>query len=104
MGTQKNHLNETVLLSTENICKKLWVRKYLQSYAENFYLSKPVLCSSFPGCMMAIALGRESIENQNRLAHADCFSQLVRLLRRHKSSTKVMLMVIKVLGILCVGK
>ena len=62
------------------------------------------LCSSFPGCMMAIALGRESIENQNRLAHADCFSQLVRLLRRHKSSTKVMLMVIKVLGILCVGK
>ena len=53
---------------------------------------------------MAIALGRESIENQNRLAHADCFSQLVRLLRRHKSSTKVMLMVIKVLGILCVGK
>ena len=52
---------------------------------------------------MAIALGRESIENQNRLAQADCFSQLVRLLRRHKSSTKVMLMVIKVLGILCVG-
>ena len=54
---------------------------------------------------MCIALGRESIENQNRLASADCFSQLVRLLRRHKtSSTKVMLMVIKVLGILCVGK
>ena len=53
---------------------------------------------------MAIALGRESIENQNRLAQADCFSQLVRLLRRHKSSTKVMLMVIKVLGILCVGE
>ena len=54
--------------------------------------------------MMCIALGRESIENQNRLADADCFSQLVRLLRRHKSSQKVMLMVIKVLGTLCVGK
>jgi hypothetical protein len=55
--------------------------------------------------MMCIALGRESIENQNRLAQADCFSQLVRLLRRQKNtSAKVMLMVIKVLGILCVGK
>ena len=42
MGTQKNHLNEMVLLSTENICQKLWVRKYLQFYAENFCLSKPV--------------------------------------------------------------
>jgi hypothetical protein len=54
---------------------------------------------------MCIALGRESIENQNKLSQADCFAQLVRLLRRHKnSSTKVMLMVIKVLGILCVGE
>ena len=42
MGTQKNHLNEAVLLSTQNICQKLWVRKYLQFYAENFCLSKPV--------------------------------------------------------------
>ncbi|XP_052802485.1 ankyrin and armadillo repeat-containing protein-like isoform X4 [Mya arenaria] len=58
------------------------------------------------GCMMCIALGRESIENQNRLAQQDCFSQLVRLLRRQRSlgtSAKVTLMVIKVLGILCVG-
>ena len=31
-------------------------------------------------------------------------SENFRLLRRHNSSTKVMLMVIKVLGILCVGK
>ena len=43
MGTQKNRLNETVLLSTQNICFKLWVRKYLQFYAEKFCLSKPVL-------------------------------------------------------------
>ena len=34
VGTQKNCLNETVLLSTQNICYKLWVRKYLQFYAE----------------------------------------------------------------------
>ena len=42
--TQKNRLIETVLLSTQNICQKLWVRKYLQFYAENFCLStsKPV--------------------------------------------------------------
>ena len=39
MGTQKNRLNETVLLSTQNICLKLWVRKYLQFYAEFFCLS-----------------------------------------------------------------
>ena len=34
MYTQKNRLNETVLLSTQNIYLKLWVRKYLQFYAE----------------------------------------------------------------------
>ena len=28
VGAQKNCLNETVLLSTQNICQKLWVRKY----------------------------------------------------------------------------
>ena len=38
MGTQKNRLNETVLLSTQNIFSmlKLWVRKYKQFYAEMF--------------------------------------------------------------------
>ena len=39
---KKNRLNETVLFSTQNICLKVWVRKYLLFYAENFYLSKPV--------------------------------------------------------------
>ena len=39
VGIQKNCLNETVLLSTQNICLKLWVRKF---YAENFCLSKPM--------------------------------------------------------------
>ena len=42
VGTQKNRLNETVLLSTQNICLKLWVRKYLQFYAEKLCFSKPV--------------------------------------------------------------
>ena len=42
MGTQKNRLNETVLLSTQNMCLKLRVRKYLQFHAEKFCLSKPV--------------------------------------------------------------
>ena len=36
VGTQKIRLNETVLLSTQNICLKLWGRTYLQFYAENF--------------------------------------------------------------------
>ena len=42
MGTQKNRLNEKVLLSTQNKCLKLGVRKYLQFYAEKFCLSKPM--------------------------------------------------------------
>ena len=40
MDTQKNRLNETVLFSTQNICQKVKVRKYLQFYAENICLSK----------------------------------------------------------------
>ena len=47
MGTQKNRLNETVLLSTQNICEKLRVRKCLQFYAEKMCLSKPKLYCSF---------------------------------------------------------
>ena len=40
MGTQKNCLNETVLLSTQNICLNLCVTKYLQFMLKNFaYLS-----------------------------------------------------------------
>ena len=42
MVTQKNRLNKTVLLSTQTFAKKLWVRKYLQFYAEKFCLSEPV--------------------------------------------------------------
>ena len=42
MGTQKNRLNERVLLRTQNICLKLWVGKYLQVHAEIFCLSKPM--------------------------------------------------------------
>ena len=34
VGTQKNRLNERVLLSTQNICYNWWVRKYLQFYAQ----------------------------------------------------------------------
>ena len=33
VGTQKNRLIEEVLLSTQNICQQLWVRKYLQFHA-----------------------------------------------------------------------
>ena len=53
MGTQKNRLNETVLLSTKNICLKLWVRKYLQFNAEMFcYLN---LCSTTMTVCSAVA-------------------------------------------------
>ena len=38
VGTQKNRLNETVLLSTQNICLNWWVRNFLQFYVY-FYLN-----------------------------------------------------------------
>ena len=53
---------------------------------------------------MAIALGRENMGNQNKLAEADAFQQLVRLLRTRKADDSVLLTVIKVLGILCIGR
>ena len=43
VGTQKNRLNETVLFTTQSIYLKLLVRKYIQFYAENFCLSKPMI-------------------------------------------------------------
>ena len=42
MGTQKNNLNETVLLGTKNTCLNWWVRKLLQFYAKNVYFSGPM--------------------------------------------------------------
>ena len=52
MGTQKNHLNKTVLLSTQNICSNWWISIYLQFYTQNFCLSKPMyiiwtICCSY---------------------------------------------------------
>ena len=37
MGTQKNRLNETFLLSTQKICSNRWIRKDLKSYAQKMY-------------------------------------------------------------------
>ena len=42
VGTPKNRLIETVLLSTQNKCENGYVRKYLQFYAQKLCLSKPV--------------------------------------------------------------
>ena len=39
----------STLMSTQNICKKLGVRKYLQFYAETFCLSKSVYCITKQG-------------------------------------------------------
>ena len=43
MGIEKNRLNETVLLSTQNRCLKILVRKYLQFYTGNISLSKSLI-------------------------------------------------------------
>ena len=47
MGTQKNCLNETVLLSTKNICENRWVRKYSQFYGKELCLIRSTLTSLF---------------------------------------------------------
>ena len=36
MGTQKNRLNETILLSNQNTCYNRWIRKYSQFTLKNF--------------------------------------------------------------------
>ena len=41
VGTQKNSLNETVFLNTQNMLK-IMVKKYLQFYAEKSCLSIPM--------------------------------------------------------------
>ena len=38
-GIQKNRLNETVLLSTQNTCLNWWVRKKLQFYPHKIFVS-----------------------------------------------------------------
>ena len=43
VGNQKNHLNEMVLLSTQNKCLNQWIRKYSQFYSQKFGLSGPML-------------------------------------------------------------
>ena len=42
MGTQKNCLNETVLLSNQNTCLNRWIRKQSQFYAHKFCLTGPM--------------------------------------------------------------
>ena len=42
VGTQKNRLNETVLLGTHNIYLNCWVRKYLQFYTKKNCMSGPM--------------------------------------------------------------
>ena len=43
VGTQKNSLNETVLLSTQNTCLIDGKIKYSYFYAQKFSLSRPTL-------------------------------------------------------------
>ncbi|KAH9489690.1 hypothetical protein Btru_037450 [Bulinus truncatus] len=81
----------------KNIAERITITHIIQMLLE------PTEKLLYVGCMTAIALGSENIANQNKLAAADAFSQLVRLLRSPKTSLKVLHMVIKVLGILCIG-
>ena len=61
MGTQKNRLNETVLLSTQNRCYILLVRKYLQFYAEIFCYRLYIFTFHFSGVCLE-AIGEAKVE------------------------------------------
>ena len=50
-----------------------------------------------------MALGREDMDNQNRIAQQGGIQPLVRLLRSPKTTELVLLTVIKTLGVLCIG-
>ena len=63
MGTQKNRLNETVLLSTQNRCLNLWVRKYLQFYAQKLCLFKLVILYLF---QQGDACQTEEVDDENK--------------------------------------
>ena len=89
---------------TLGITEEIWLMQNLFEIFNPFFYYLLYSFYSFSGCMTAIALGYENMASQNKLASADAFQQLVRLLRSPKTSEKVLLMVIKVLGILCVGK
>ncbi|XP_038077595.1 ankyrin and armadillo repeat-containing protein-like isoform X2 [Patiria miniata] len=55
------------------------------------------------GCMAMIALTRASSDNQNRIEKENGILPVVRILRSSKTSERVLHMVIKALGTLCVG-
>ncbi|XP_077867464.1 LOW QUALITY PROTEIN: ankyrin and armadillo repeat-containing protein-like [Saccoglossus kowalevskii] len=57
----------------------------------------------YVGGMAMIALCRTDIINQNRIKEENGISPLVRLLRSHKTSQRVLLTIIRSLGTLCVG-
>ena len=46
VGTQKNCLNEMVLLSYQNLSSNCWVRKYSQFYAQNELSLAMITCLS----------------------------------------------------------
>ena len=48
VGTQKNRLYETVLLSTQNKCLKLWIRKFIPNLCSKFLLNGPTYAVALP--------------------------------------------------------
>uniref|UniRef100_A0A0L8GFV9 Uncharacterized protein n=2 Tax=Octopus bimaculoides TaxID=37653 RepID=A0A0L8GFV9_OCTBM len=55
------------------------------------------------GCLSAIGLVKEDLVNQSNMVKADVLQQLVRLLNGNHLSQQVTTMVVKVLGVLCIG-
>ncbi|CAI9727588.1 ankyrin and armadillo repeat-containing protein-like [Octopus vulgaris] len=55
------------------------------------------------GCLSAIGLVKEDLVNQSNMVKADALQQLVRLLNGNHLSQQVTTMVVKVLGVLCIG-
>ena len=96
MGTQKNHLNKTVLLSTQNICSNWWISIYLQFYTQNFCLFKPMyiiwtICCSYEKLKMQkrVILNKYTKLKIKKLLSQQCSGIISTPVKRHLCSARL---------------
>ena len=77
VGTQKNRRNETVLLSTQNICSNLWIRKYLQFYSKKICLSKPMNIYLFLALVAILSTEQIGLYNIARGHYEEHFLEII---------------------------
>ena len=61
MGTQKNRLDETVLLTTQDLCLNQWPRNYSHINAQKVCLTGPILVRRWGICHYSEYMGKNNI-------------------------------------------